>query len=479
MLEKFWMGSDESYEHAVAALEKINNLKSEKFSADSRLLVEDSDVSPFLSVIDGVGVVSVVGSLLDGTFGELGLMFGVTGYGDIQKALTDSVANPEVKSILLMVKSGGGSVSGVSETARLIQTVDKIKPVVTYSSSMMASAALWLGLSARSSYVGDTAVVGSIGTVTVLESRHRQLQDAGIDLAVVRSGRYKALGGVVEPITDLALAETQKTVDYLADIFLTYVSERRGVNKVSADSRFGQGRTFVGQQAVDVSLVDAVLTYNQAFITTKSLNLSDKSSKFFGATIAGVDNSVDNSTMEKEKDMHIPTPEQLAAMAGIDMKSEDAEQAALETPAESPAEAPADIPADKAEEQDPALVSAKEELAKVSAELSKALSDLDVLKFESEELKAKASVDAEVLAEMSLIVKTGVKAMSLPLNLDTGPLAEMEGKELISKHKEVSNLFKSKIKAGTASVSAKETKPQESAIAPAFAEQALSLPGAN
>lgn len=472
MLEKFWMGSDDSYDHAISALEKIDAIKADKVSSDSRLLVEDSDVSPYLSIVEGVGVINIVGSLLDGSFGEIGLIFGVTGYGDIQKALMDSVADPEVKSILLMVKSGGGSVSGVSETARLIQTVDKIKPVVTYSNSTMASAALWLGLSARSSYVGDTAVVGSIGTVTVLESRYRQLQDAGIDLAVVRSGKYKAIGGVVEPITDLALAETQKTIDYLADIFLSYVSERRGVNKVSADSRFGQGRTFVGQQAVDVSLVDAVLTYNQAFITTKSLNLSDKSSKFFGATIAGVDNSVDNSTMEKEKDMHIPTSEQLAAMAGIDINAEDTEQA--------PSDAPTDV-ADTGvtQEQNPELASAKEELAKVSADLSKAMSDLDVVKGEVAELKAKAAADAEVFADMSSIVRAGVKTMALPLNLDTGPLAEMSGKELISKHKEVSNLFKSKIKAGTSSVSAKETKPQESAIAPAFAEQALSLPGAN
>lgn len=478
MLGKFWVGSDDAYDHAVAALEKIDSFSLSKISAgagcqingfDSQ--VKDSETSPFLSVVDGIGIVNIQGSLLDGNFGDLGIMFGITGYGDIQKALMDAVANPEVKSILLMVNSGGGSVSGVSETARLIQTVDKIKPVVTYTNSTMASAALWLGLSARNSYVSDTAIVGSIGTVTVLESRYRQLQAEGVDLAVVRSGKYKAIGGSVEPITELALAETQKTIDYLANIFLTYVAERRGVSKISADSKFGQGRTFVGQQAVDASLVDGILTYNQVFTNTKSLNPSDKSIKFFGATIASVDNSVDNSTMQKEKDMHIPTPEQLAAMAaGINISAELAE-----TSAGTAGEQEGAKDADSDETQDQLA----EELASVSAELAQVKSDLAQAQALASEMQARLAEDAEVLADLSSIVQAGIKTMSLPFNLDTGPLAEMGGKELISKHKEVSALFKSKIKAGTSSVTAKETKSQESTIAPVFAEHALSLPGAN
>lgn len=459
------MGSEESYDRAVAALEKMQKIKAEKVSAGvSASLIEDAeDSSPYLSVRDGVGIVTINGSLIDGSYGELGMMFGVTGYGDIQQALTEAVSNPAVNSIMLMVKSGGGSVSGVSETAKFIQTVDKIKPVITYSSSMMASAALWLGLSARKSYVSDTTIAGSIGTVTVLFSDYRQMQAEGVDAVVVRSGKYKALGGSLEPISDLVIAETQKDIDYLADLFLTYVAERRGVNKVSADSLFGQGRTFIGKQAVDVGLVDAVLSYNQAFSTTKSLNSTDKSSRFLGAIIADVDNSVDNSTMQKENDMHIPTPEQLAAMAaGVEI---DAQEPEGEAPAETPKEG-------SVGDQSSAADDTLKKLEDTSAELEAA-------KAEVSELKAILDAQAETLTGLGEIVRAGIKTMALPFNLDTGPLAEMGGKELIAKHKEVSTLFKNKIKAGAATVSAKETKPQESAIAPAFAEQALSLPGAN
>jgi len=465
MLEKFWMGSEDSYDRAVAALEKIQEIKAEKVSAGvSASLIDDAeDSSPYLSVRDGVGIVTINGSLIDGSYGELGMMFGVTGYGDIQQALTQAVANPAVNSIMLMVKSGGGSVSGVSETAKFVQSVDKIKPVITYSSSMMASAALWLGLSARKSYVSDTTIAGSIGTVTVLFSDYRQMQAEGVDAVVVRSGKYKALGGSLEPISDLVIAETQKDIDYLADLFLTYVAERRGVNKVSADSLFGQGRTFIGKQAVDVGLVDAVLSYNQAFSTTKSLNSTDKSSRFLGAIIADVDNSVDNSTMQKENDMHIPTPEQLAAMAaGVEI---DAQELEGEAPAQTPKE-------ESVGDQPSAADDTLKKLEDTSAEL-------DAAKAEVSELKASLDTQAETLAGLGEIVRAGIKTMALPFNLDTGPLAEMGGKELIAKHKEVSTLFKNKIKAGAATVSAKETKPQESAIAPAFAEQALSLPGAN
>ena len=468
MLEKFWMGSEDSYDHAVAVLESLSKFKTEKLSASAGVIVDEEDLlSPYLNIVDGVGIVSIVGSLIDGSYGELGLIFGVTGYGDIQKALTDAVSNPAVNSIMLMVKSGGGAVSGVSETAKFIQTVDKIKPVITYSNSMMASAALWLGLSARKSYVSDTAIAGSIGTVRVLYSDYRQMQAEGVDAVVVRSGKYKALGGGMEPISDLVIAETQKDIDYLADLFLTYVAERRGVNKVSADSLFGQGRTFIGKQVVDVGLVDAVLSYNQAFLTTKSLNSTDKSNRFFGATITGGDNSVDNSTMQKENDMHIPTPEQLAAMAaGIEITEQKSEDAPTETD-------------DSSKDAEGSSAEQAKTLEDTSAKLSQTLIDLSAASAKVSELEAKLESQEETLAGFSEIVRAGVKAMSLPFNLDTGSLAEIGGKELIAKHKEVSTLVKDKIKAGTVSVSAKETKPKESAIAPAFAEQALSLPGAN
>ena len=458
-MNKFWMGGEGTYEAAMLAVAKCEDYRANNPKAGYGE-EDDPNVSPYLSVVDEVGIVTIQGSLVDGEYGQIGIWFGVTGYGDIQKALVAAVRNADVKSILMVVKSGGGAVSGVSETAKFIESVDKVKPVVTYSPSTMASAALWLGLAAREAYISSTTIAGSIGTITVMASRYRQLQEDGIDTTVVRSGKYKALGHMAEPLSELAQQETQSTIDYLSDIFLTYVAERRGVNKVAADTKFGQGRTFVGEQALAVGLVDGVSSYTQAFVSAKSKVVPDNSRRVVGATIAAVANTADNADQLEGKPMHIPTPEELAAMAaGIDLKAETpAKPAELpngQVAAASTEEAAAAVPS--AEE---ALATANEQLAEVTASLATATAELEAFKTKAETLQATLDSQAEAVAGLTDIVRATIKTMSLPFNLETGALAELAGTDLVAKHKEISELFKSKVKAGGVAAATRETKEE-------------------
>jgi len=452
-MSKFWMGTEDTYEAAIAAQLKCEDYRAKNPKA-SMGEESDPDYSPYLSVVDGVGLVTVSGSLVDGEYGVMGTWFGITGYGDIQKALVAAVRNADIKSILLVIKSGGGSVAGVSETAKFIENVDKVKPVTAFSPSTMASAALWLGLGAREVYVSNTAIAGSIGTITVLASRYRQLQEDGIDTEVIRSGKYKALGSPAEPLSELAKEETQRTINYLGDLFLSYVAERRGVNKVAADTKFGQGRTFVGEQAVAIGLVDGVMSYTQAFMTSKSRVVSDNSRRVVGATIDAGVNTEHNAKQLEGKPMHIPTPEELAAMAaGIDLKAE--------TPAK-PAERPEGQPAEAAAstEAAAALATANEQLAEVTASLATTTAELETFKATAETLQATMDSQAEAVTGLTDIVRATIKTMSLPFNLETGTLAELAGTDLVAKHKEISELFKSKVKAGGVAAATRETKEE-------------------
>ena len=449
-MSNFWMGSEDTYEAALVAVAKcekfrVENPKASIFDENE----DDPDKSPYLTIADEVGIVTVQGSLMDGEYGVMGTWFGITGYGDIQKALVAAVRNADVKSILMVVKSGGGAVSGVSETAKFIENVDKVKPVTVYSPSTMASAALWLGLAARETYVSSTTIVGSIGTMTTLYSRYRQLQEDGIDTEVIRSGKHKALGGPMEPLSDLAKEDSQRTINYLADIFLGYVAERRKFGKTTADTKFGQGRTFIGEQAVAVGLVDAVSTYTQAFLTSKSKVVADNSRRVVGATIAAVANSTDNATQLEGKPMHIPTPEELAAMAaGIDLKASTASTA--ETSAQ---EAPTvEALTTQIAELQAAQTASAETLATVTAEA-------EIFKATAATLQATLDAQAEATAGLTEIVRATIKTMSLPFNLETGTLSEFTGTDLVAKHKEISELFK-KVKAGGVAAATRETKEE-------------------
>lgn len=480
-MNDIWFGTEASYFEAKASLEKYEAKIAStgvKAGLDDEEDNSNGTTSPYLSVVDNVGIITIQGPLMDATFGYWGPMFGITGYGDIQEALVAAVRNADVKSIMLTIKSGGGAVSGVSETAKFIENVDKVKPVVTYSPSTMASAALWLGVAARETYASTTAIVGSIGTIMVMMSRYEQLKMDGIDAVVVRSGKFKALGHPAEPISDAAVQGAQDQADYLSSLFLGYVADRRGVSAKAADVKFGQGREFIGEQALAVGLIDGIKSYTDAFMTSKSKIVSDNNSGVVGATIEERTANADNANQSEGTNMpspHLPSPEELVAMAaGIDLTDESAAQVVEQPKAAAP---------EQAVEEEVAAEAAKPEAVEDKAAETQALLDASIAaqaeisaKYEAAQVELatlQASIaekDAAATA-MSDIVRGTIKTMSLPLNLGTDALAELNGTDLCAKHQEVSDLFKAKVKAGgvtAATRQQREDKPQAAVLNPLF-----------
>jgi hypothetical protein len=92
----------------------------------------------------------------------------------------------------------------------------------------------------------------------------------------------------------------------------------------------------------------------------------------------------------------------------------------------------------------------------------KALADVtaeaETLKATAATLQATLDAQAEATAGLTEIVRATIKTMSLPFNLETGALAELAGTDLVAKHKEISDLFKSKVKAGGVAAAARESK---------------------
>lgn len=454
-MSDIWLGTEESYRQALAGFQRLDahQLQHGIKAGMDLSEEEDEDIKDYLQVVDGVAIINISGSLVNETLGWRGKYYGMTGYGDVQRAAVAAVRDPEVKSIMLNIKSGGGAVSGAQETAQLLSNIDKVKPITTYTSSYMGSAALWLGMAGREIVASETAIVGSIGTLIVMTSRHRMLQAEGIDAVVVRSGKYKALGQPVEPLTDEAVAQAQEKADYLADIFLGYVAQRRNLTKAAADSKFGQGREFIGSQAVSVGLIDRIQSYPEAFSRTKSLASTDNRGRIFGATMPTDKTGTYNPIKPKGQTsvQHIPTPEELAAMAGVDLTAEtstdvSAQAATTEPVAQTQPEVNAELVTALAE-----LTTTKDTLAAVQAELA-----------QTKEAHAAAAAQVTALAQ---IVSSSVKSMTLAI--DGVACSDIAVADLAAKHAEVSAEFKTKYRAGrVSSTAAQATASKPAATAP-------------
>lgn len=439
MNTQLWLGSQESFDAYTAA--DARKLVDPKFSAASDYSSEV--MAQIYSVQQNVGVISIKGSLVEGSAGY-GVFFGQTGYDDIRAALVAAVSNPEVKSILLDVSSGGGQVSGVDDTAQLISRVNAVKPVVTYTGSTMGSAALWLGSSSSYAVAGKTAIVGSLGIIIVHMDRSEELRSMGRKPTVIRAGSEKALASPYEPLSEKAQAGLQSQADILYGVFLNHVASSRGVSATNGDKKFGQGRTFIGQQAVDVGLVDKLGTYEDAFAKAQAMRPSKKK----GGMQADALLCPPSATALSDNPEHIEgttmpqplTDEALAAMAaGVEIEAQTSDENA---PAVEPA------------------VDHTAALAELTATHTAALAALTA---QHETALAAANARQEKFVE---IARNSVKTMGIHFGVKADAVAAMDADQVLAEHTRLADLFKAKFRVGGVAATTPEVVTKAKVSAP-------------
>jgi signal peptide peptidase SppA len=451
--QKFWCGTAESYNAVVSGLQRAQ--EREAFAGDMPSKAVDS----IWAKQDGLGIIEVSGSLTSGSTGYFGRLFGVLGYDDIRQALSEAAVDPEVKTIFLSISSGGGSVSGVDDLAKYVSKLAALKPVAVYTDSMMASAAYWLAAGATAIYAGPTAVVGSIGVLSVHTERSAQLKEDGIAVTVVRAGRYKALANSVEPLTEEALAEVQGQVNDVYDVFISHVAASRDVTVSTADTEMGQGREFLGKRALAAGLVDKIVTYEQAILAAKKLDKTSGSSN--------------NSPKPKGQTMKLKaqlTESQLAALAaGATLASLGVGEEILDVPApvadvvatEVPATEAVAAPEATAETVTEPVAEVPTALSMLTAQLATASDALVASKVETATLKTQVETQKVTHDSLLAIARAAVGKMSVALGGNAEASASMDAVSVVAEYARVTETFNTKFKVGgvaaTAQASEKRT----------------------
>lgn len=177
----------------------------------------------------------------------------------LRRQVRQASADPDVKSILLVVDSPGGSVSGTADLADDISKAAAKKPLYAYCEDCCASAAMWTAAQGARVYANRTALVGSIGTVMVLYDMSRMAASEGVDVLVFSTGQYKGAGTPGTVITDAHKAYFQQMVDGLNAHFLQAIATGRRL-PLAAVKKFADGRMFHADQAVKMGLIDGVST---------------------------------------------------------------------------------------------------------------------------------------------------------------------------------------------------------------------------
>lgn len=363
---EFWCGTERSLEAYMAVLKTrstrdLTTLPAVKAAYGDVLVSggqsQEKEVPRLFSQIGNVGVVQISGPLTNNP-SPWDKYDGITAYSDIREAMIHAALEPSVGAIVMDYTSGGGAVSGVSDTADLIAKIDsQVKPVHTFSDSVMASAAYWLGSSARSVDIGKVAEVGSIGIISVHMEKSQMMADMGVGVTVFRAGEFKGLGNGYEKLTDPGKKVIQGQLDQMYGLFMGYVAPARKMDYASADASFGQGRVFIGASAVQAGLADSITSFDALVSKAQGAIDSQKKIPQYGANLlkgSPVKTALTEqqiSAMAESGALGQPTgtektPAQtaaLAAQATLDKQASDAAAAKLAEDAKPKLEASTDL----------------------------------------------------------------------------------------------------------------------------------------
>ena len=250
--DTMWAIHPAKLEEIDAAVRRL--LSGEKIDFEASSSGGDEDDRPYSVTSDGIAVIPVTGTLAR----RANLMTRFSGGTSTQllkRNIAQALGDDKVTGILLDIDSPGGMVHGTKDAADFIQASRGVKPIVAYTDGLMCSAAYWIASAAGEIVATKTSEVGSIGVALTHYDTTKADENHGIKRTEIYAGKYKRIASGA--LTREGREYLQDQVDTYYSIFVDNVAKNREVGTEKALS-MADGRTFIGDQALHIGLVDRI-----------------------------------------------------------------------------------------------------------------------------------------------------------------------------------------------------------------------------
>jgi protease-4 len=212
---------------------------------------------PAIGVNGCVGVIEVTGEITSSP------VYGGVSSVEINGLLRQAEERPDIRSLLVVIDSPGGSVVASNEIYTTLKEMNK--PTVAYIGDTGASGGYYVALGADKIFANPASITGSVGVRSAtLFDLSRLLNNSGINATAITSGAMKDMGEIYRPLTKNETAMLQSIIDEMAIDFRDVVMQsREGKNdRFSAASldRIADARIVTGKQAFALGLVDELGT---------------------------------------------------------------------------------------------------------------------------------------------------------------------------------------------------------------------------
>ena len=169
--------------------------------------------------------------------------------------------DPDVKAIVLRVDSPGGTVTGSAQIHEVI--VEMSKPVVVSMAGTAASGGYYVSAPADYIFARADTTTGSLGVILTLYNIEDLIDELGVDVISITSGRNKGIGNPWETVT----TEQEEILDaYISESyeeFVRIIVAGRGLDD-TAVREMADGRIYTGRQALELGLVDELGNFQDA-----------------------------------------------------------------------------------------------------------------------------------------------------------------------------------------------------------------------
>ena len=173
--------------------------------------------------------------------------------------------NDKVKAVVLFINSPGGGVAASQALHRAILDLRLEKPVVAFLASVAASGGYYAACAADSIIATEGTLTGSIGVIAAFLRTEELYHKIGLDVTVIKSGKYKDVGSPYREMTQTEKAYMGRLLDRVYDQFVTAVAETRDLPLERA-YELAEGRLYTGDEAMEVGLVDRLGSYEDAVL---------------------------------------------------------------------------------------------------------------------------------------------------------------------------------------------------------------------
>ena len=163
--------------------------------------------------------------------------------------------NARVRAVVVDIDSPGGSVSASDYLHRALARVSARKPVVAFIRGMGASGAYLLSCAATKIVAIPSALVGSIGVISIRPLLYEFMRRYGIGVSITKSGRLKDMWYPFREPTEEEKQKEQALLDEFYERFVSTVAEARNLDPEKARA-LATGEVFSAGQAKEASLVD-------------------------------------------------------------------------------------------------------------------------------------------------------------------------------------------------------------------------------